>query len=164
MEIQPITKYGVTLRPLTHDKIEMVRQWRNDSKIAKYMEYREEITPEMQEKWLAKINVSDNQFYFIIEVDGKDVGLIHIKNVDWNLRTGESGIFIYDDECMHAGVAYRADICQRDFAFNVLHLSNMQAHIFNSNLRPINFHKKFGFELAEPEIIDASVEKINYIF
>lgn len=135
----------------------------NDPKIQQYMEYREEITPEMQEKWFAKINESDNQFYFIIEVDGKDVGLINIKNVDWNLRTGESGIFIYDDECMHAGVAYRADICLRDFAFDFLQLLNLEAHFFNSNQRSINFHIKFGFELAEPEINVPLVKNQLYV-
>lgn len=154
-----IKDYGIELHQLTEDKIELVRNWRNSDKISRYMEFRDYITPEMQKRWFSKINETDNQFYFIIVADGKEVGLINIKNVDWNLRTGESGIFIYEDDCLHAGVAYRADICQRDFAFNVLHLSNLQAHIFNSNLRSINFHKKFGFELAEPEIIDASVEK-----
>ena len=45
-----IEGYGVKLKRLTHDKIELLRQWRNDPKIQQYMIYREEITPEMQEK------------------------------------------------------------------------------------------------------------------
>lgn len=154
-----IKDYGVELHQLTEDKIEEVRLWRNSDKVSRYMEYRDYITPDMQKKWFEKIRKSDNQFFFIIVVDGKDVGLINIKNVDWDLRTGESGIFIYDDECLHSGVAYRADMCQRDFAFNVLRLNSLQAHIFNSNPRSINYHKKFGFELAEPKIKGPAIEK-----
>ena len=51
-----IKKYGVTLEKLTHQKIEIVRQWRNDPKIDKYMEFHEEITPQMQENWFNRIN------------------------------------------------------------------------------------------------------------
>ena len=46
-----LEKYGICLEKLTHDKIELVRRWRNHPKIRRYMEFREEITPEMQEKW-----------------------------------------------------------------------------------------------------------------
>ena len=38
-------KYGITLKRLTVDKIELVRNWRNDPKISQYMEFRDYITP-----------------------------------------------------------------------------------------------------------------------
>ena len=46
-------KYGVKLERLTADKIELVRNWRNDPKISQYMEFRDHITAEMQKKWFA---------------------------------------------------------------------------------------------------------------
>ena len=149
MDIQPITKYGVTLRPLTHDKIEMVRQWRNDPKIQQYMEYREEITPEMQEKWFAKINESDNQFYFIIEVDGKDVGLINIKDIDYDKKEGEPGIFIWDDDYLESDVSYRSMFSMMDFVFNTLNLNKMVIHVLNDNPRAIKYNKSYGYKLSE---------------
>ena len=63
------------MRRLTHDKIEMLRQWRNDPKIQQHMFYREYITPEMQERWFANLDQHTN-FYFIVEYDGKEIGLI----------------------------------------------------------------------------------------
>lgn len=153
-----IKDYGVELRQLTEDKIEMVRQWRNSEKINRYMAFRGEISPEMQKDWFMKVSQSDNQFYFIIAVDDKEVGLINIKNVDWELKTGESGIFIYDDSCLHAGVSYRAALCQRDFAFRILHLDTLQAHILNTNPRSIKYNKKFGFQLADGEESSPSYE------
>ncbi|MDZ7743378.1 MAG: hypothetical protein U5Q03_16975 [Bacteroidota bacterium] len=41
-------KYGISLNRLKEDDIELVRKWRNSRKINQFMEYREEITPEMQ--------------------------------------------------------------------------------------------------------------------
>ena len=51
----------------------------------------------MQEKWFEKIN-NDNNFYFIIEYEGREVGMINIKDVDYEKRTGEPGMFLYDDD------------------------------------------------------------------
>ena len=146
-----IKDYGVELHQLTEDKIEEVRLWRNSEKISRYMEFRGEISPEMQVEWFKKVSQSDNQFYFIINVDGREVGLINIKNVDWELRTGESGIFIYDDSYLHVGVSYRAALCQRDFAFRTLHLHTLKAHILNTNPQSIKYNQKFGFVLSATE-------------
>ena len=67
-----LEKYGVTLKQLTHDKIELVREWRNDPKISQYMEYREYITSEMQEKWFEETN-NDKNYFFLIEFEGKEI-------------------------------------------------------------------------------------------
>ena len=40
-----LTNYDVSLRQLTVDKIELVRQWRNDPKIQETMLSRDYITP-----------------------------------------------------------------------------------------------------------------------
>ena len=60
-----ISKYDVDLHRLTKDKIEEVRQWRNDPKISQFMEYRDYITPEMQDAWFKRID-NDRNYYYII--------------------------------------------------------------------------------------------------
>lgn len=148
MEISPITKYGVTLRPLTRDKIELVRQWRNHPKIQQYMEYRDEITPEMQESWFQKISMSGKDFYFIIEVDNSEAGLINVRDVDFNKKEGELGIFIWEDSALHTGVSYRAGLCLSDFAFSTLDIKKLQAHILSDNPRSKKYFGKFGYKIA----------------
>ena len=73
-----ISNFDVSLELLTEDKIEMVRQWRNDPKIQQYMEYRDEITPEMQVKWFKKLNNGKDNFYFIIKYKEEEIGLINV--------------------------------------------------------------------------------------
>lgn len=151
MDIQPITKYGVTLRPLTHDKIEMVRQWRNDPKIQQYMEYREEITPEMQEKWFQKISTSGRDFYFIIEVEGKEIGLINVKDVDFNKKEGEPGIFIWDDIYIETDVPMRASFCFLYFVWEILKLEKLIAHVLSDNPRAIRMNKGLGYSICDDQ-------------
>lgn len=145
-DIQVIEGYGVTLRRLTEDKIELVRRWRNDPKIQQYMSFKDYITPEMQKNWFKKID-NDNNFYFIIEYEGKEVGLINIKDVDYEKRTGEPGIFIYEDECLNLDVGVRASLCQNDFAWNTLNLESMHGHVLKNNKRAQQLNRFFGYEI-----------------
>lgn len=154
-----IKNYGVELHQLTEDKIELVRRWRTDPKISQYMEYRGEITPEMQRKWFSKIQTGNQNYYFLINVDGKEVGLINIKDIDYAESKGESGIFIWDTNCRHSGIAVKAGLCLYDFIFDVVRLNKLEARIYNTNPASIKYHKKFGFSLEENEAVDLSTSK-----
>lgn len=154
--------YGVTLRQLQHDDIELVRRWRNHPKIQQYMSYREEITPEMQEKWYKRIDNNSN-YFFIIEHDGRDVGLINIRDIDTSRTYGESGIFIWDDDVLGQGVALRGGLCMYDFAFDDLNLHFLKAHIFNTNPASIKYHSKYGFVLDKNEEKNPS-QPINQLY
>lgn len=141
--------YGVKLKRLTHDKIEMVRMWRNNPKIQQYMEYREEITPEMQEKWYNKISSSGRDFYFIINYESNEIGLINIRDVDFDLGEGEPGIFIWDDEYLNSGLSFRASLCLLDWVFETLKLNKTTAHILSDNIRSKQFALARGYKLDE---------------
>lgn len=143
-----LTNYGVTLRRLTHDKIEMLRQWRNDPKIQQHMFYRQEITSEMQERWYANLNKHSN-FYFIIEYDGKEIGIINVKNIDYEKRNGESGVFIYDDTYLNTDVAYRAHLVMFDYMYEVLKLDYTYSHMLSDNSRALRFALFLGSAIVE---------------
>lgn len=138
-------KYGVTLKRLTKDKIELVRNWRNDPKISQYMEFRDYITPEMQAKWFAKID-NDQNYYFIIEYKGKEIGLTNVKDIDYGAKTGEGGIFIYDDSFLNSDIPFRVIFALNDFCFDELHLEKMIAHIMSDNKRAIDFNLILGYK------------------
>lgn len=144
--------YGVKLKRLTHDKIELLRQWRNDPKIQQYMIYRETITPEMQENWFQRIN-NDYNFYFIIEYEGKEIGCIDIKDVDYEKKCGEPGIFIYDDKYLNSDVAIRASFCLDTFVWDVLNLEYEYIHVVAANKRAVKYNEMLGYKIC-PESVD----------
>ena len=149
-----LEKYDIVLNRLTHDKIEMIRNWRNSSKIARFMEFREYITPEMQEKWFKSID-NENNFFFIIEYEKKEIGLINIKDVDYEQKTGEGGIFIFDDAYLNSDVSFRANLCISDFFFETLGMEKLIVHILSDNKRAIKYNLMFGYEKQPNQ------EKIN---
>ena len=139
-----LTNYGVTLRRLTHDKIEMLRQWRNDPKIQQYMFYKEYITPEMQEQWFANLDPRCN-YYFIIEYKGEEVGCVNIRDIDWETKTGEPGIFIYADDCLNSDVGARANLCLKDFIWNELKLETITTEVVRTNKRALQMSRAMGY-------------------
>jgi RimJ/RimL family protein N-acetyltransferase len=145
-----ISKYGVTLKRLTHDKIELVRNWRNDPKISQYMGTRNYITAEMQEKWFERINNKYN-YHFIINYDMEEVGSVNIQNVDFSDKCGEPGIFIYDDKYLNTDVGVRSNLCMLYFAFETLKLDYLYIHVMSDNKRALQFNKAFGYIMQEGE-------------
>jgi RimJ/RimL family protein N-acetyltransferase len=91
--MKAIEKYGVRLRPMQAGDLERVRRWRNAPHVRKTMAFREHITPAMQAAWWRGLDPFVN-FYFVIVYGGQDVGVVHAKDIDWEARTAETGIFM----------------------------------------------------------------------
>lgn len=155
-----IEMYGVTLRLLTHDKIELLRFWRNHPKIQQTMAYRAEITPEMQESWFERINTSGKDFYYIVEYEGRDVGCINIKDVDFEEGVGEPGIFFWDDDVIGTDVPTRASFCLGHLAWNILGLKKEVIHVLKDNKRAIRYNKLIGFKLSPSQSDDNMLEMV----
>lgn len=139
--------YGITLNRLTLEKIELLRNWRNDPKIQQYMEYRGYITSEMQHKWFESIN-NEHNYYFIITIKDKEIGLVNLKNVDYERKCAEPGIFIYEDTFLNGDTGIRAALLNTDFAFENLNLDFLYGHVLKNNKRAIRFNSIFGYELS----------------
>lgn len=161
-----LEKYDVTLKRLTENEIEMVREWRNDPKIAQFMEYKDYITQQMQQEWFAKINNNCN-YYFIIEYKGQNIGLINIRDIDYEKKEGEGGIFIYNDDCLNSTLSFQSVLCLLDFAFEELKLDRVIAHILRDNKRAIQYNKMLGFmkQPAQENVLNQLyiLEKENYL-
>ena len=150
-----IEKYGVRLKKLSIDKIELVRNWRNDPKINQFMDFKDYITEKMQLTWFNKINNIHN-FYFIIEVDSIEVGLVNIKDIDYEKSLGETGIFIYEDSYLNTDLSFRAILCANDYYFDTLNMNILLGRVIKNNKRAVRFNKALGS--TEVEIL----EDVNY--
>ncbi|MDX2000987.1 MAG: GNAT family N-acetyltransferase [Chitinophagales bacterium] len=141
-----IEGYGVWLEPLDADHIEMVRQWRNSQKINTYMEYRDYISPEMQQAWFAKLNPLTD-FYFLIKYNERYVGLIHTSNVDWQAGTAEAGLFIYEDHYLSTPIPVFASLSMVDAFFLYFPVNKLYAKVMTGNAVAEQYNQSLGFKL-----------------
>jgi UDP-4-amino-4,6-dideoxy-N-acetyl-beta-L-altrosamine N-acetyltransferase len=143
-----LQKYGVTLDRLRKEDIEMVRKYRNSAEIRNLMHFKKFITRRMQRNWFASIDNSNN-FYFIITYEGKKIGLINIKNIDWkNFNTSESGLFLWDPLYIDSPAPLLASIILSEFGYGFLRGTESKIKILINNFKAINFNKALGYELC----------------
>ncbi|MBE9483196.1 MAG: GNAT family N-acetyltransferase [Bacteroidetes bacterium] len=160
------TKSKFRFYRLKEEDIELVRHWRNHPSIQKFMVYREHITPEMQKMWFKSID-NINNLYFIVEYKGKKIGLINGKEIDWDKRTMESGIFIWDKYYRKTHIP---TVCSMMFAEVGVAVWELKptATILRNNDRALKYNKILGFKVIEDdpekEYVRLSLEKENMGF
>jgi len=141
-------KYGIILERLRKEDIEIVRQWRNSDAVRLNMNYQEIITPEQQQRWFDSIN--NLRFnYFMIHYQGEKIGLLNDKNIDWDNRTSESGIFLGVTEYYNTFVPYLVSVAGIETLFQCLGWNKQYAYVLRSNQDAIKYNLELGYQLCE---------------
>ena len=145
-----ISKYGVVLKGLTKDQIEIVRDWRNAHEISQFMEYKEYITPQMQDNWFNSLDEFAD-FYFIIEYKAQQIGLIHISNIDWKSSSAHAGLFIGNADFLNTHVPLLSSLAMLDAFFLIFNISKVYAKVLQSNTVAVRYNTNLGFKPFEPQ-------------
>ena len=139
-----ITRYGITLERMEAEHAELVRSWRNDPKIAKFMFYKGEITTAMQAEWFASIDNEQN-FFFLIHHKNLAVGLINISSIDWENKTAYTGLFIYDDKFLASDIPVMASLAMLDVFFLLFDIQLVYAKVKGNNAVAHRYNSSLGF-------------------
>ncbi len=142
--------FGIEFRSLQKAHLEMVRMWRNSPKVQSNMLYQKTIEVEQQIQWFESINNVRN-LYFVFYFKGNAVGLINLKNIDWEAREGEGGIFIGDVNYLNSIIPIGASILMAEFLFEVLDIQQLHAKVLKTNKTAIEYNKGFGYILTKEE-------------
>lgn len=147
LEHKRIEANGVVLRRLRQADIEQVRQWRNDPEVSRFMERREAITAQMQQRWFDGLD-SRRQFFYVIEWQGQDAGVVNLKDLDAHAGTAEGGIYIARPQLRNGFAGLAAMLAMYDFGFERLGLRAIRIHVLADNPRAIRFNQALGFRRA----------------
>lgn len=139
-----LSRYGISLVRVKPEHLELIRGKRNDPAIRKYMNFRETITSEMQQRWFRSISNANN-FYYLIEYKGEFIGLVNDKNIDWELKTSEGGLFIWDQRYIASIVPLLVSLLICEMAFYVLGWDYSLIRVLPDNQRAIHFNLSLGF-------------------
>jgi UDP-4-amino-4,6-dideoxy-N-acetyl-beta-L-altrosamine N-acetyltransferase len=153
------TKYGIVLKKLQIQDIELVRRWRNDPEIVRYMEYRKYISIDDQKKWFLSLS-EHTDFYFVAIYKKQKIGLVNLKNVNYKMNTAEWGIFIGNKKYINGLTPVAVAFSIIDYGFEVLYLNTITAHILQNNKRAIRLNKTLGFQLQNGQ---SSVDNQLYV-
>lgn len=141
-----VYKYGIVLERLKERDIELVRQWRNSDTVRLNMEYRELISEEQQKAWYRSVNNLNNN-YLLIYYKGEKIGLLNDKNIDWENRSSESGLFLGRTEYYSTFVPYLVSVAGIELNFHFLNWNRQYAHIMRTNPNAIKYNMQLGYRL-----------------
>lgn len=135
----------IILSKLTEKDIELVREWRNSKEVAAYMYTENVITEEQQKNWFKKIDQDSTCLYWIIEYDGKKLGLASVTNINMTLNSCYWAFYLGDSSVRGAGIGAKIEYNVIEYVFNKLNLNKLRCEVFVSNDKVIKMHEKFGF-------------------
>jgi UDP-4-amino-4,6-dideoxy-N-acetyl-beta-L-altrosamine N-acetyltransferase len=136
------------LRPMTIEDADQLLGWRNSPDVARWMFDDRPISERDHIAWLQARVDSPADRYWIIESGGRDVGLVHLDNVESDDRSASWGFYIGDPSARGSGVATAALTRVLEIAFDELHLSKVRAEVLNFNTPSLALHERLGFTRA----------------
>ncbi|HVA98983.1 MAG TPA: hypothetical protein VNG53_08815, partial [Bacteroidia bacterium] len=126
-------------------------------KISSVMHYQELISPEMQKKWFESVNTIYHN-YFIIHYKGEKIGLINGKNSDYEKRTSEGGMFVWDDKYWGTLIPSMCSVIMSDHAFLICSYKKNYIKILKSNQKAVLYNQKLGYEPTNDYPSDEEVQ------
>ena len=157
MEVAEFTQFGITFKPLSEDNLEMVRIWRNSDDVRLFMQYQEIITPEQHQVWFQQLDKTTN-YYFITYHNEMPFGVYNIKDVDFNIGTGESGAYLKNRYIWGGDISMRGTLSILIFAFEILKLKTLRCHVLKSNKKVLAYNQQMGFQINKKVDNDISFE------
>lgn len=138
-------KEDIELIKITEQDIEQIRVWRNMPEVSQYMYTEGEITEEMQKKWYKKINADSSVLYWMINFNGKKLGVANLVNISSVFDSCSWAFYLGDTTVRGAGIGSKVEFNVLNYVFEELNLNKLNCEVFSFNDRVISMHEKFGF-------------------
>lgn len=136
----------VSLREVRESDKEQMRQWRNSPEVARYMYTDHFITPEEHDAWFRSILNNPSCRYWIIEWNGRGVGVAHIYAIDRRHRRCSWGLYLASPEVRGQGVGAAVQYLVLRHAFEDLGLNKVSCEALAGNQRALALYRNFGFQ------------------
>lgn len=135
----------IELIPMEEKHLELVRNWRNSEEVSRYMYTSNYITPEDQENWYKKISRSSSCRYWLIQYDGKLLGVVSITEISSVFDSCFWAFYLGDSSVRGAGIGAKVEYRILSYVFDELKLNKLRCEVITFNEKVVAMHEKFGF-------------------
>ena len=133
-----------------------------DKEVARLTGSKEVYTKEEVENFfLRSLEDDDRYFFLIIAPNGRIIGESIINEIDWNLRSANFRIGLYQLTERGKGIGTWATEATRDFAFEKLRLHRLELDVYSFTPRAEKVYLKAGFK-REGVLRDAIMDGNEY--
>ena len=144
-------KERIVLEPIKKSDTPLIVKWRNNENVRKNFIFQETFTEEMHNHWM-DTKVADGevvQFIICLAESGKSIGSVYFRDIDYEKKEAEYGIFIGEDEERGKGYGSEAARLALEYAFLELKLNSVFLRVFADNSAAVRSYKSAGFKETE---------------
>ena len=136
------------LRPIERSDLPKIQTWRNSQSLTKYFREYRLFSLDQKESWYDSM-IKDNRFeFFIIEGEGKPLGVTGITYIDWVNRHADVHFYIGDKNLwIDNAFSPEAFNLILDYGFDKLNLNKLWAEIYSIDKLKLKFFKDRGFSV-----------------
>ena len=144
-----IDRFGIQLRSIKQTDLELMRSWRNADHVRKAMFYQDKISEEQQLMWFQ--NLANSDCYLMILIDENPAGICNVKEIDWESRSGEAGVFIGEKQFLNSLLAVSSVIAMMDTFFNQFGFTKLKATVRANRPDLILFNEQLGYQIVSED-------------
>ena len=138
----------IELRPITLDDTSLIVKWRNNENVRINFIFQEKFTEEMHNNWMdTKVEKGEVvQFIIKLKENNKAIGSVYFRDIDYEKKEAEYGIFIGEDDERGKGYGTEAAKLAIQYAFTNLKLKSVFLRVFSDNESAIKSYESVGFK------------------
>ena len=135
------------LRPIERSDLPKIQTWRNSQSLTKYFREYRLFSLDQKESWYDSM-IKDNRFeFFIIEAEGKRLGIAGLTYIDWVSRHADVHFYIGDKNLwIDNAFSPEAFNLILNYGFDKLNLHRIYALIMEKNVASIKCAEAAGFK------------------
>jgi len=129
------------------EHLEKIRLWRMSEDVAKYLYTDPKITSEDQAKWYHRIIKDVSRMDWIINADGKDLGVVCLYDIDPLHRRCFWAYYLGEPAARGQGIGGAIELNILNYVFQQLSLHKLCCEVFEWNDFVIKLHQKYGSKI-----------------
>ena len=150
----------VLLRAIEPEDMEFLRSMINDEEMEhNVIGWSFPVSKYEQQKWFESQVQNKNNIRFIIQTEGKSIGLATLTNIDWKNRKACQGIKLCGYDIKQKGYGTDTVLAIMKYAFEELQLNKLFTTILEENIISRKLYKKCGW--TEEGVLKESIFKNN---
>ncbi|MGH2498675.1 MAG: GNAT family N-acetyltransferase [Candidatus Limnocylindria bacterium] len=135
----------VTLRPPGESDPARFVEWSADVEVTRYLGLRFAMALFQEEEWFKKVGESKDDVVWMIDAEGRAIGITGIHGIDWVNARGRTGTVIGDRAAWRKGYASEAMALRTQYAFRQLNLHKLNSSAFMENVASKRALMKAGY-------------------
>ena len=141
-----IIRHGtLSLHTITSDDLELLRNWRNDKDVNKYLITDLIISHDQQIIWYNSLDFSTS-IYFLFRENDIPIGLAYAREINTNTDSFEGSIFIGDKQYLITHHPVKASLMLSYLLFEKLHFKTAYSIVHRKNKSALDLDNRFGYK------------------